>query len=94
MFFQHNNDGVNGAYSLVDCSEERKKKIRESNARITSLAAVINTQSYAWDFGPGVDTMLKAKGGSAYVFAEIALTTEPARGPSPSWALLWGRAWR
>ena len=77
MFFQHNNDGVNGAYSLVDCSEERKKKIRESNARITSLAAVINTQSYAWDFGPGVDTMLKAKGGSAYVFAEIALTTEP-----------------
>lgn len=77
MFFQHNNDGVNGAYSLVDCSEERKKQIRESNARIKSLAPVINTQSYAWNFGPGMDTMLKAKDGSAYVFAEIALSTGP-----------------
>lgn len=77
MFFQHNNDGVNGGYSLVECSEARKELIRASNAKITSLAPVINTQSYIWDFGPGVDTMLKAHGGWAYVFAEIALATEP-----------------
>lgn len=77
MFFQHNNDGVNGGYSLVECSEARKELIRASNAKITSLAPVINTQSYIWDFGPGVDTMLKALDGSAYVFAEIALATEP-----------------
>lgn len=77
MFFQHNNDGVNGGYSLVGCSEERKEQIRASIAKITSLAPVINTQSYIWDFGPGVDTMLKATAGSAYVFAEIALGTEP-----------------
>lgn len=76
-FFQHNNDGVNGGYSLVDCSDERKDAIRRSNAKITSLAPVINTQSYAWSFGSGLDTMLKAKDGSAYVFAEIALATEP-----------------
>ncbi|WP_259460347.1 hypothetical protein [Pseudarthrobacter phenanthrenivorans] len=76
-FFQHNNDGVNGGYSLVDCSEERKDFIRRSNAKITALAPVINTQSYAWDFGPGLDTMLKAKDRVAYVFAEIALGTDP-----------------
>ncbi|MDR7160363.1 hypothetical protein [Arthrobacter sp. BE255] len=77
MFFQHNNDGVNGGYSLVECSEARKERIRASNAKITSLAPVINTQSYIWDFGPGVDTMLKVHDASAYVFAEIALATEP-----------------
>jgi hypothetical protein len=75
-FFQHNNDGVNGGYSLVDCSPERKDLIRRSNAKIISLAPVINTQSYAWDFGQGLDTMLKAKDGAVYVFAEIALTSE------------------
>ena len=77
MFFQHNNDGVNGGYSLVDCSAERKELIRASNAKITSLAPIINTQSYEWDFGPDTDTMLKAWNGSAYIFAEIALATEP-----------------
>jgi hypothetical protein len=77
VFFQHNNDGVNGGYSLVDCSEERKELIRVSNAKITSLAPVINTQSYVWNFGPGIDSMLKAHDGSMYVFAEITLTSDP-----------------
>jgi hypothetical protein len=76
-FFQHNNDGINGGYSLVDCSEARKDFIRTSNAKIAALAPVINTQSYAWDFGPGLDTMLKTNDGFAYVFAEIALGTDP-----------------
>jgi hypothetical protein len=39
------------------------------NHAITSLAPVINTQSYVWDFGEGTDTVLKAKDGSAYIFA-------------------------
>ncbi|MEV4988872.1 hypothetical protein MRBLMD1_001295 [Pseudarthrobacter sp. LMD1-1-1.1] len=78
-FFQHNNDGINGVYSLVDCSKERRDLIRRSNAKITALAPVINTQSYGWDFGPGLDTMLKAKDKFAYVFAEISLGSEPGR---------------
>lgn len=77
MFFQHNNDGVNGGYSLVECSEARKDLIRAANRKITSLAPVINTQSFIWNFGPAIDTMLKEHEGSAYVFAEIALATEP-----------------
>ena len=43
----------------------------EINNFLHSLAPVINTQSYQWDFGPGLDTMLKQKNGSAYVFAMI-----------------------
>ena len=43
----------------------------EINKFLHSLAPVINTQSYQWDFGPGLDTMLKQKDGSAYVFAMI-----------------------
>ena len=77
MFFQHNNDGVNGGYSLVECSQERKERIGAANAKIISLAPVINTQSYKWDFAPDTDTMLKAWNGSAYIFAEIALATGP-----------------
>lgn len=41
----------------------------EANNQIRRLAPVINTQSYAWNFGPGLSTMLKAKDGYAYVFA-------------------------
>jgi hypothetical protein len=38
-------------------------------SRIQALAPVLNTQSYEFDFGSGVDTMLKAKDGFAYIFA-------------------------
>lgn len=41
----------------------------EINNFIHSLATVINTQSYVHNFGPGLDTMLKASGGYAYIFA-------------------------
>jgi hypothetical protein len=39
------------------------------NSQIKALAPVINTQTYAWDFGEGTDTMLKAKDAMAYIFA-------------------------
>ncbi|WP_052462121.1 hypothetical protein [Nigerium massiliense] len=41
----------------------------EVNREIQGLAPVLNTQSYKWDFGPDVETMLKVHDGSAYVFA-------------------------
>lgn len=43
------------------------------SAKIQSLAPVLNSQSYAFDFKSGTDTMLKAKDGAAYVFASIGL---------------------
>jgi hypothetical protein len=39
------------------------------NNQIKALAPVLNTQSYKWDFGSGIDSMLKVKDGFAYVFA-------------------------
>jgi len=41
----------------------------EINAQVKALAPVLNTQSYVWDFGSGLDTMLKTHDGFAYVFA-------------------------
>ena len=43
--------------------------VTELNHRITSLAPVLNTQSYQWQFNPKLDTMLKEHDGSYYVFA-------------------------
>lgn len=67
-YFQHNNSGC-GTYSLVECSADLRTGVKRINAEVTALAPVINTQSYRWDFGPGLDTSLKVKNGSAYVFA-------------------------
>ncbi|MDP9936737.1 hypothetical protein J2T11_003105 [Paenarthrobacter nicotinovorans] len=72
--FQHNNDSQFGNYSLVDIPADRKAKIKDALGRIQALAPVLNTQSYVWDAGAaGVDTLLKAKDGSAYLFAGIGL---------------------
>ncbi len=41
----------------------------EINNLAQSLAPVLNSQSYVWNFGSGVETMLKSQGGAAYIFA-------------------------
>lgn len=51
------------------CSAKNVPAVGEVNRLLTSLAPVINTQSYVWNFGAGVDSMLKVKDGAAYVFA-------------------------
>lgn len=45
------------------------------NNQVQRLAPVLNSQSYQWDFGPGLRTMLKARDGYAYVFAMTDGTT-------------------
>ena len=57
------------------CAYPQMKAMGEVNNLVHSLAPVINTQSYQWDFGPGVDTMLKVHDGQAYVFAMTDGTT-------------------
>jgi len=76
-YFQHNNNGVCGTYSLVDCSQTLKDRIRTVNSEIANIAPVLNTQSYLWDFHAGADTMLKIKDGYAYVFAGVGLKDTP-----------------
>jgi len=53
----------------VTCADGQVAAMGEVNNQIQRLASVINTQSYQWSFGSGLDTMLKAKDGSAYIFA-------------------------
>lgn len=53
------------------CAKEQVAAAGEINAQIHELAPVLNSQSYAFDFGSGLDTMLKAKDGSAYIFAML-----------------------
>ena len=59
---------VSGTASCMWANIQGMKKV---NLQIQALAPVINTQSYVWEFGPNLDTMLKVKDGSAYIFSMI-----------------------
>ena len=60
------------------CNKDRVQALGEVSTQIQSLAPVLNTQSYAWDFKTaGAATMLKVKDGSAYVFADVGLNKNP-----------------
>lgn len=83
-YFQHNNNEPYqtnngcGNYALVECSDPaRANKITAVHAKIRSLAPVINTQSYAYNFNNATDTMLKTYNGSAYIFADIGQLESP-----------------
>lgn len=47
------------------------------NNQVLSLAPVINTQSYVWNFGANLETMLKTYGGFAYIFAMCSNGSTP-----------------
>ena len=72
-YFQHNNDKSCGVYSLLQCDPAIGNRVKIVNAKIAALSPVINTQSYVWEFGAGVDTMLKTYDGDAYIFAGVGL---------------------
>lgn len=59
-------DVLNDSRAAYQATRERVKKM---NAEIKSLARVLNTQSYVWQFNPNLSTMLKYRDGAAYVFA-------------------------
>lgn len=66
------------SYSLVDCEPELQTAVAAINTQVKALAPVINTQSYVWDFGAtGIDTMLKAKDGFAYIFTSVGMLGAP-----------------
>ena len=95
-YFPHNNDAC-GGYSLINVDSQtatclqqlqaRKDKAIAMHAKIRTLAPVINTQSYVWNFsndgnaGNNSDTMLKTYDGHAYIFAGIGLN---ATGTDPN----------
>lgn len=88
-YFQHNgfypgglpvNDPNTGAAhctsfsSLNDCEAGLQTAVSAINAKIRSLAPVINTQSFVFSFdATGVDTMLKVYQGHIYIFACLGI---------------------
>jgi hypothetical protein len=64
------------------CGRALRSGITELDRRIAQLAPVLNTQSYAYDFAPELDTMLKRHNGAYYLFAMLG------RGQSPGPHLL------
>ncbi|NYH92117.1 DUF4082 domain-containing protein [Actinopolymorpha rutila] len=59
------------------CAAPQVDAARIVNSQIKALAPVINTQSYTYSFGSGLNTMLKAYNGSVYVFAMIDGSSSP-----------------
>ncbi len=59
------------------CGWDQVAAMGQVNRFIASLAPVLNTQSYRWDFGRGVTTMLKATDGYAYVFTTLDSSRAP-----------------
>lgn len=51
------------------CADPQVSAAKKVDSLIKRLAPVLNTQSYAYSFGPGLQTMLKVHGGSVYIFA-------------------------
>lgn len=54
------------------CAKPQMEAMKQVNLLIKDLAPVINTQSYQWDFGANLDTMLKTYNDSAYIFSMIS----------------------
>ncbi|MBK4348508.1 DUF4082 domain-containing protein [Lacisediminihabitans changchengi] len=59
------------------CGAPQIAAAKEVDALIRQLAPVINTQSYQYSFGSGLNTMLKAYNGSAYIFSMVDGSSTP-----------------
>ncbi|MES2094823.1 MAG: DUF4082 domain-containing protein [Actinomycetota bacterium] len=59
------------------CGAAQVAAASEVDATVRQLAPVINSQSYRYSFGAGLNTMLKTWNGSAYVFAMVDGSSKP-----------------
>lgn len=59
------------------CGAAQIAAMKAVNSQVKSLASVINTQSYSYSFGTGLDTMLKVKDGYAYIFSMVDGASSP-----------------
>ncbi|MFV2018058.1 DUF4082 domain-containing protein [Micromonospora sp. LOL_023] len=77
QYFNHNFGGpcISQHVLREKCGDAVRPAVTEVNKQVTSLAPVLNTQSYQWEFNNGLDTMLKAHDGSFYVFAMLGKDT-------------------
>jgi Domain of unknown function (DUF4082) len=71
IYFNHSFGGACQSQHLLRdaCGAANRPKVTETNQRIAALAPVLNSPSYQWTANAALDTMLKASGGSYYLFA-------------------------
>ncbi|MBP2706428.1 hypothetical protein JOL79_21695 [Microbispora sp. RL4-1S] len=74
IYFNHSFGGSCQSMNLLrdQCGDTIRPAVTEINRQIAALAPVLNTQSYEYDFAPGVDAVLKRYKGSYYLFAMVA----------------------
>ncbi|MEV4176195.1 hypothetical protein [Nonomuraea sp. NPDC049709] len=79
LYFNHNFGGPCQSQHVLRerCGDRIRPTVVELNKRIAQLAPVLNTQSYRYEFGEGLDTMLKRHGDALYVFAMPDRDAEP-----------------
>ncbi|MBE1565021.1 hypothetical protein [Nonomuraea africana] len=79
LYFNHSFGGpCTSQHALREpCYKDVRAAATEVNKQIGQLAPVLNTQSYVFDFGKGLETMLKGHDGSFYVFAMIERGDQP-----------------
>jgi hypothetical protein len=59
------------------CGASQVSAAKQVDSQIKQLAPVLNSQSYQYTFGPGLDTMLKTYDGSAYIFSMVDGSSAP-----------------
>lgn len=86
LYFNHSFGGACQSQHLLrdSCGAANRPSVVAVNKQIADLAPVLNTQSYQYSFGAGLDTMLKGYGGSYYVFA---MQDEPTGGATRTFTL-------
>lgn len=79
IYFNHNFGGpCQSQHVLRDCGRTTTRPaVTEIDRRIRALAPVLNSQSYQHAFHPRLDTMLKERDGSFYVFAMLGRAESP-----------------
>jgi hypothetical protein len=76
VFFNHSFGGsCQTQHVLQDCGATMRDRVTAVTARIRSLAPILNSQSYTWNGGSGVTTMLKHVSGSWYLVSSLAQNT-------------------
>lgn len=78
IYFNHSFGGpCQTQHALRDeCGAKSRPAVIEVDRQIKQLAPVLNTQSLDYDFGPGLDTMIKKRDGAYYLFAMIKRGTD------------------
>ena len=65
---------IQNTYSILDCEQTLTDYVEDIMARVRNVAAVINTQSFVFDWqATGIYTMTKIAGGFIYCFAHVAI---------------------